>query len=191
MKTIELPKAGCILISDPFLPDQYFSRTIVLMAEHGPNGSLGIILNRPSEFKLSEINTRQTPEIFKDMDLPLFVGGPVHLDRLYFLCKDSELLKEDSKIIDGIYWGGDLETAKELLQSGKIKTDEIRFFIGYSSWEPGQLQREINEKSWLISQANAKFLMNNQPEILWSKVVKNLEEKYFEWAAYPLNPYLN
>jgi putative transcriptional regulator len=184
-KHIIKPQQGVILISEPSLRDFYFRQSVVLLAEHNEEGSFGIIINKPIETRVNEIL-----KDFPDLDLPVYLGGPVKTDSIFYI-HTKENVENSMKIIDGLYWGGDIETIKEMLSMKMIHEDEIRFFIGYSGWNPNQLDREIREKSWVLSHTSIHEIINKHPENLWSGHLKSMGSEYAIWANFPADPSYN
>ncbi len=184
-KPIIEPSQGIILISEPSLQDYYFKQSVVLLAEHSREGTFGVIINKPVEMRL--------PEIFEDMqefDFRVFLGGPVKNDSVFFIHTLGDV-SGSLKIMEGLYWGGDLNTVKSCIRKGLINENHIRFFVGYAGWHPQQLEREIGENSWVLSHTTAKDVINNRPEALWSNYLKHMGHDYAIWANYPSDPTLN
>jgi len=130
------PKKGKLLIAEPSLTgDVSFNRSVVLLAEHNDEGSVGFILNKPLNYSMNDL----VEEI--EMPFPVFNGGPVEQDNLYFIHKVPDLIPNSVEISDGIYWGGDFEITVTLVNSGKISQNDIRFFLGYSGWASLQLDQ--------------------------------------------------
>jgi len=180
-----VPKQGRILISEPFSEDHFFSRSIVLITEHDENGTLGFILNKPIEMQLDEL--------LADLpysDLSVSLGGPVNTDRIYFLHTLGEKIPNSIKILENIYWGGDFVTIKSLLKASVINPSQIRFFLGYSGWQPNQLISELKNNYWLVSDIDTNLIMNS-PDELWEKTLSNMDDKYKTWAFFPENPTYN
>jgi len=184
-RTIIRPRQGIILISEPSLRDFYFRQSVVLLAEHNAEGSFGIIINKPIETRISEVL-----KDFPDVDMPLYLGGPVKTDSLFFI-HTKEDIANSLKIIDGLYWGGDIEVITEMISMGLINENEIRFFIGYSGWNPNQLDREIKEKSWVLSHTSAEEIINKQPKKLWPGYLRSMGSDYAIWANFPSDPSYN
>ena len=140
-----LPKKGCLLVAEPtILNDMSFNRSVILLTEHTKEGSVGFILNKPLSYSINEL----IPEI--DANFMVYNGGPVEQDNLYFLHNVPELIPESVEISYGLYWGGDFETTKDLINEGKISKENIRFFLGYSGWDTNQLDEELEDNSWII-----------------------------------------
>lgn len=191
MTNIIAPEQGRILISEPFLNDFYFKRAIVLLAEHNMDGSFGLVLNKTTDLKLSDIITSKEIVIPKEFNANVYIGGPVKTDSLFFIHTRNDVISNSLKIMEGIYWGGDINELVRLMKKKALKPDEIRFYAGYSGWEPHQLDRELEEHSWVVAKTNASFLLKNDPEILWKKAVLNLGDEYAEWINYPIDPRMN
>jgi len=179
------PKQGIILISEPSLRDFYFRQSVVLLAEHNEDGSFGVIINKPIDARLPEV-----VKDFPDFDCKLYLGGPVKTDSLFFIHTRKEI-GHSVEIMKGLYWGGDLELIRDMIALGKISIDEIRFYVGYSGWNPNQLDREITEKSWILSHTSVEEVINNDPEKLWNSHLKSMGKDYAIWANFPSDPALN
>ncbi len=181
------PKPGRILISEPSLRDFYFSRSVVLLAEHSEEeGSMGIIVNKPINLKLSDVGKE-----FPNVDYPLYLGGPVHPDRLFYLHTLGDKIPGAMKIMEGLYWGGEIQRLVELIDLKMVSQEQVRFFIGYSGWEPNQLNDELKEKSWIVSNSSLETIMAPKPEQLWSNMLRTLGNDYAIWANFPTDPVLN
>jgi len=184
IKTI--PHTGDLLIAEPsILDDHEFSRAVILLSEHGKNGSIGFVLNRLTTYRLSDL--------FKDfkVDFPVFRGGPVAKNNLYFVHVVPELIPGSVKISNGIYWGGNFEAVKSLLNKELLQLKDIRFFIGYSGWSKGQLDSELKEKSWIVKTNSYKNVFLTNPKTLWKEEILKLGNEYKIWANAPINPRLN
>ena len=177
---------GKLLISEPALLDYYFERSVVLLADHNEEGSYGVILNKPINVKLNEIIND-----FPSSNIKVFLGGPVKTDNLFMIHTLGEQIDDSIEIVKGLYWGGNIEQIKDLIISKKIKPGSIHFYLGYSSWEPEQLNRELAENAWLVINASVKTVFDPQPKKMWSNFLKNLGDKYAIWANQPIDPILN
>ena len=94
-------------------------------------------------------------------------------------------------VFDDLFWGGNFETVKDMLETGLINDQKIRFFVGYSGWAPKQLDREISENSWVIAQISPGQIMENRSTNSWKEALLQLGKKYKLWANFPDNPDLN
>ncbi len=182
-----IPSKGRLLISEPTLKDFYFSRSLVLLVEHSAeSGSFGLIINRPVHLKLNEV-----VKDFPENNFPLYLGGPVHPDRLFYLHTLGEQLPGSMKVFGDIYWGGDIRKLMELIDLNVVTPEQVKFFIGYSGWETGQLAREMKEKSWVVSQPSANMVLSNHPENMWRSTLRKMGNDYAIWSNYPADPILN
>lgn len=180
------PAEGVILISDPFLQDPNFMRTVVLLCEHNAEGSVGFVLNRPYEQRLDDF----IPDL-EGYSIPVYYGGPVQPDTLHFIHNLPEIIPEGKQVGDGIYWGGDFQIVVELIRSRQLDLNSIRFFLGYSGWSEGQLKEELDEKSWLTIQGNLPLAFHKTPGELWRDAIRQMDESYHEIINYPIDPQLN
>ena len=155
------PAQGALLISEPFLRDFYFRRSVILLAEHNESGSFGLILNKPIDIKINEI-----VKDFPSFDANLFIGGPVGTDSLFVLHTLGNKISKSSKISQGLYWGGDIQMIREMIAAKAISPGEIRFYIGYSGWGAKQLDKELDQKSWLVTKAKAGVMLEDPAENL-------------------------
>jgi len=179
------PKQGSILISEPSLRDFYFRQSVILLAEHNEEGTFGVIINKPIEARLKDIIKG-----FSGYNLPVYLGGPVKTDSIFFIHTRSDIPRS-VPIMEGLYWGGDLDEIKAMLKNKTMSPREIRFFVGYSGWSANQLDREIKEKSWVLSQTTVSEVINDHPETLWSNYLKNMGQDYAIWANFPSDPSFN
>jgi putative transcriptional regulator len=182
----KIPEKGKILISEPFLPDTFFNRSIVYLTDHTPQGSVGFILNKKIDLKISSAITG-----FEGWDEDLNVGGPVAPDTLHYLHSMGELIPNSVPIKDNISWGGDIDIIRGLIKTSKIKNSQIRFFLGYSGWSAGQLERELKENSWVIAKVKSEIIMNNRGDDTWKRVLRTMKNKYRMWADFPDSPEMN
>jgi putative transcriptional regulator len=181
-----IPKKGKVLIAEPFLKDYYFKRSIILLTEHGNEGSVGFVLNKPVKMKIEEMVMDMPP--FETM---ISVGGPVGVNSLHYIHTLGDIIPESVRVFDNVYWGGDFATIKGLLKTGKINNHQIRFFLGYSGWQPNQLNSELQQSSWIVSSLNANEIMNTKVKNLWKNSLRQLGKKYELWSNFPEDPGMN
>lgn len=180
------PAKGRVLISEPFLDDPYFKRTTVLLAEHNEEGTIGFILN-----KELDVSLKDAIQGFPAFNGPLGFGGPVCKDQLFYLHTLGDTIGGSMEIKKGLYWGGDFDTVKSLIKDEKISPAQIRFFIGYSGWNPGQLEDEISKKSWIVCESKIQSVMKESGSQLWTELLKSLGKHYSIMANFPEDPSLN
>lgn len=180
------PASGILLIADPFLKDPHFKRAVVFLCEHQVEGSFGFVLNRPFEYSLSELVAG-----VEDLDIPVFVGGPVQKDTVHFLHQYPAIIPGGFKVVDDIYWGGDFEKAVSLIRSGEVDVNKIRFYIGYSGWSKGQLDSELKEKSWLTVAATKSLIFHPEVDEIWKDALRHMGGEYEMLVNFPIDPRLN
>lgn len=181
-----LPAIGNILISEPSLQDFYFARSVVLLAEHNEEGSFGIILNKPVDIKFNEI-----VKDFPPYDGKVFMGGPVSTKNLFYIHTKGDLIENSQSLGDDLFWGGNIEDVKMLLDSKLLDAQSIRFFVGYAGWTENQLNDELKTDSWLVSKADTKRLISYEPKEMWKNALKDLGSDYALWANFPSDPSMN
>lgn len=182
-----IPKNGCLLLSEPFMSDPTFERSVVLLCEHDTEGTLGLILNNPTHLILSDII-----EGTDNNDFPIFIGGPVESGILFFVHRAFDRLQSGTHILDNIYWGGDFDKLLVLIQENLIDSSDIKFFLGYSGWSPEQLSNELNQNSWAVHKNfDTDLLFINDGEDLWKRAIISLGPKFAHVAGFPKSPNLN
>ncbi len=181
------PKKGTLLVAEPALTgDVSFNRSVVLLAEHNEEGSVGFILNKPLDYSINDLIT----EI--EAPFKVFNGGPVEQDNLYFIHKVPHLIDNSVEISDGIYWGGDFDMTIQLINQGVITEKDIRFFLGYSGWASLQLDQELMSKSWIVvpNQYESDIIQKSS-KAFWKEHMIELGGDYLLWSNAPENPSLN
>ncbi|MDU8886372.1 YqgE/AlgH family protein [Yeosuana sp. MJ-SS3] len=181
------PKKGDLLIAEPsIIGDMSFNRSIILLADHTKEGSIGFILNKPLNYTIKEL----IPEI--EADFKVYNGGPVEQDNLYFIHKIPEIIPDSIEISLGIYWGGDFNRVVELIANNEIDDSDIRFFLGYSGWDSAQLENELKLNSWLVSKnIYEKEIIEKDYQTFWKEKMLELGGDYSIWSNAPENPSFN
>lgn len=180
------PQKGRVLISEPFLMDNYFKRSIVLITEHNDEGTIGFVLNKPVDIPISEI-----VENFPKVDVDLSLGGPVNTNTLHYIHTLGDIIPESIQVIGNIFWGGEFEVVERLLQSGNISNSQIKFFLGYSGWSPNQLDDELAENAWIVEALSAEEIMLPMNRNYWKRKLGKMGKKYKMWSNFPEDPELN
>ena len=182
-----VPSRGKVLISEPFLYDEMFGRSVILLVDHSTDGTMGLVLNKPLPLSLNDVLKE-----FKDIsNIPIYKGGPLSTDTLFYLhtLKDVE---DSLQIGKGVYLNGDFDAIRRYILQGNDIDGKIRFFLGYSGWEHDQLCQEIEENTWLIGSTSIASLMNEKGSAeLWKNVLGQLGGKYEIWSRVPQIPTLN
>lgn len=180
------PYRGSLLIAEPsILNDDSFNRSIILLTEHNEKSSVGFILNKPLKFTLGDV----IPEI--DCSFVIYQGGPVEQDNLYFVHKIPELIPDSIEVSKDIYWGGNFKSLKQLLIDKKIESTDIRFFLGYSGWGANQLEDELRNNSWFVSENDFENIFRVDNETLWKNKLMQKGGEYKIWANAPNDINLN
>ena len=181
------PKKGDLLIAEPSIINDFsFNRSVILLADHTDEGSIGFIINKKLKFTLKDI-IKETSSKYK-----IYNGGPVEQDNLYFIHKIPDLIPNSIEISKGIFWGGDFDVVLELIKNNLIKPSDIRFFLGYSGWEPKQLEKELESNTWIILENSLeKSLIEKNSNAFWKEKMLELGGEYTIWSNAPEDPALN
>lgn len=182
----KVAKQGRVLISEPFLNDTYFRRSVVLLTEHTDEGSVGFVLNKPVDLAVNDVLND-----FPEIDTEVSIGGPVNTNTIHYIHTLGERIPNSVKVLENLYWGGDFEVIKEMIVAGQIKGTEIRFFLGYAGWSPKQLENELSENAWLVSEMRPDHIMQGPGDNLWKEILERSGDKYKTWVNFPENPSLN
>ncbi len=178
---------GSLLIAEPsIIGDMSFNRAVVLLADHNEVGSVGFILNKKLDFNLKDLveNTQA--------DFPIYNGGPVEQDNLYFIHKLPDLIPNSIEISEEIFWGGDFHTVLELINSNQIEPEDIKFFLGYSGWGEQQLNDELASHAWVITKNTHKNqLISKCSNEFWKEKMLEMGGEYSIWSNAPENPSYN
>ena len=178
---------GKLIVSTPsILGDFNFRRSVILLASHKTSGSIGFILNKKLNYKLNDI--------VEDINIkfPLFYGGPVEQDNLFYLHRLGNVIPDSIKINSSLSWNGDFKFVTKLINENKLKVNDIRFFLGCSSWSNGQLEKELDEKSWEPFEiVSTEKVLKMKIQNMWKKCMISLGGKYRVWSNAPENPNFN
>jgi len=161
-------ETGKLLLAEPFMLDANFKRAVILLCDCHYEGALGFIVNKPMDIRVDELL-----EDFPEKEMKLYFGGPVAHDTIHFIHRKGDLVENSVEIANGIFWGGEFDKIKFLMKNEVITADDIRFFIGYSGWSPGQLEEELAYKSWILANMDKNYLFSGKSTDLWSQVMNN------------------
>jgi len=178
--------AGDILIAKPFLQDGVFKRSIIYLCQHNNEGSLGFIINKSHGMFLGDI----FPNL-KNSNFPIFDGGPVSPNQLFYTHTLGSKLKGSKHIVDDVFWGGNFHELSKLIEAKKINPEQIRFYIGYSGWSPNQLSNELNNNMWHTKKSIYNNLLQTSNNELWGKELLKINKSYKAFTDYSFDPSLN
>jgi putative transcriptional regulator len=179
---------GVFLIAAPSLRDPNFRQAVVLLCEHGPEGALGVVVNRPTAMSISEA-LPHVP-IIEGAGHVLYAGGPVQTNQVMLLYRGSQFPENAHHVFDGVCLGGDMGMVERILTSNG--SDELfRAYLGYSGWGPGQLEGEMKAGSWIIVPADPRWVFEKDPSLVWHDLVLTLDETYRPYAEMPFDPSCN
>lgn len=165
---------GNLLLAQPFMLDPNFKRSVVLVCEHkNERGSLGFILNKPLHMNIQELISD-----FPEIESSVYFGGPVATDTIHYIHDKGDLLEDSVEVYKGIFWGGNFERLKFLIENKLIKETNIQFFVGYSGWSEEQLIGELDSGSWVVAEMDSNYLFHKDESILWKKVMENKGSAY-------------
>lgn len=180
-------KSSKLLVASPAIfGDQHFQRSVILLTEEKDTGKVGFILNKKFNYDLNELMEGI------DAPFPLFYGGPVEPDNLFYIHRAADRIPNSIPIDENWFWCGDFKTVKQLINSKDLTQTEIRFFLGYSGWSAGQLENELASKSWIVIEKKISFdWIISPPNVLWKKLIHSIGGIYAIWANAPENPIHN
>ena len=184
-------KPGTLLISQPFLGDPNFERSVVLLCRHSPEeGAFGLVLTRLTEATLGQVLDLPLGDAGSSARLPLYVGGPVQPDTLHFLHQHADL-PGAQPLGQDVYWTGDFNALIALIDSGHTLPESVRLFVGYSGWSAGQLEEEIARGSWIRQPASAGKVFTLESDAFWRDILREKGGRFRALSNYPLDPRLN
>jgi putative transcriptional regulator len=183
-KNTKEPKSGHLLISDPFLDEDFFRRSVILLCDHSEEGTFGFVLNNYLEVDLHEVDQE-----FPDIQARISVGGPVETESLFFIHGFGDAIEGSLPITDDLFYGGTYEQIKVFLDQDPSNGSKIRFFLGYSGWEKQQLTDELKENSWIVANnISAQEILNTSNDHFWEFCLGKQGERYKTISKFPINP---
>lgn len=180
------PATGKLLIATPFLSDPSFSRSVVFLCEHGPDGTLGFVLNQLTSYTLGDLLSETT----YIQPLSVYQGGPVQPETLHIVHRIPAALG-GTDVVNGIHWGGSYEQLQEMARNYGSNENDLRLFLGYAGWTEGQLEKEIQEGSWLVGEPTQELVFETEPHLVWKKAISALGRNYEFLSNMPVDPQLN
>jgi putative transcriptional regulator len=175
---------GHLLVAGPSLVDPNFRRAVVLVGEHGEQGAMGVVLNRPSGATIGEAVPELAP-LVSDSEI-VHVGGPVQPSAIVVLADFEEPERAGTIVLESV---GFLPSEVEPDDLGELR--RARVFAGYAGWGPGQLDDELAEGSWIVEPALPEDIFTESPDELWSDVLRRKGGPFSVLALMPPDPSLN
>lgn len=168
-------KSGVLLVAEPFMWDPNFRRSVILVCAHNEEeGTFGFIINRPLKLKINDL----VPD-FPKFNATVFFGGPVDKElKLNYLHNLGELIEDSLPVMPGIWWGGNYEKLKFLVDKDLVKPENIRFVLGYAGWDPGQVAEEMAESTWIVAEADPNYLFGKPKGDMWEHVLQNKGDSF-------------
>lgn len=182
-KNSKRPKVGNILISDPFLDEDFFRRSVILICDHTEEGTFGFVLNNYLDVDLHEVDND-----FPDIAARISVGGPVETQNLFFIHGFGEQIEESIQINDELWFGGEYDQVLKALEVPENRK-KIRFFLGYSGWAKDQLKGELKENSWIVAtNIDADEILDTNNDQFWNYCLEKQGERFKTISKFPINP---
>jgi putative transcriptional regulator len=183
----EDPAKGKLLISDPFLDEDYFRRSVVYLCEHNIDGSFGFVVNNFISINLNELD-----ESLPKVEAQISLGGPMEVNSLYFIHQFGDQIQNSAEISDGVFLGGDFQQLSNKIVEDQSNISKVRFIIGYAGWKRKQLKEEIKNNAWIVKELSSPLqLFESQSRLSWKRVMFNLGGKYKIMSKFPLTPMNN
>lgn len=178
---------GTLLIASPELNGGVYFRGVILLCEHGPTGSLGLLMNKLPDFDLPNdiINLKE----MANSHVQLRLGGPLQSGQMMMLHSSAELSDQTLQLCPGVFLGGDLQFLQQA--ASEENGPSVRLCLGYCGWGPGQLEKEFLNNLWFVHPGDAKYIFETPPEALWRTLLKEMGGKYATLATIPDDLNLN
>jgi putative transcriptional regulator len=157
---------GKFIRSTSDLDNTDFEKTIILIIEDDEKGATGFIINKLFHRRLNEL-----VEFQQSIPFPLYAGGPVAQDGIFFLHSRPDIIEGSKHIIGPIYLGGNMQQAITAINQHLIAENDIKLFIGYCGWDDGQLNDELEEGSWLPLDAAVEKIFFSDDELDWEQML--------------------
>jgi putative transcriptional regulator len=155
---------GIIITSAPALQDPNFEKAVIVITEYNDNGALGFVVNKPFARRLNEL-----VEFKNAAPFALFAGGPVDTENLFVLHRRTDLVTGNKFLFRNVYMGGDFQQIIQCINKGSLTNNDIKLFIGYCGWDAGELEAEIEEGSWIVTETDDEIIFN-KGEGCWEKL---------------------
>ena len=180
------PARGHLLVALPTLLDPNFRRTVVLICEHGPEGSMGLVVNRPLEVEVSQLVLEEFPILTGTGKL--FSGGPVGKDSLVILRRGPGA-PEGHPILHDVHLAQDFELFRDAESLGE--DEDIRCFSGYAGWGADQLETELKSGAWELLDGDSTLVFDADPTVLWNEMIRRIGGPWSVYADMAPDPSMN
>ena len=177
---------GKLLIANPLLNDGFFNRSVVYITQHADEGVVGFVLNFKTQFKLRDVR----PQV-QNGNLPIYEGGPVAKNQLFFLHTLGEKIPDALQVEDNLYLGGDFNELLHLIDHENVSENDVRFFVGYSGWEIDQLENEIEKGSWFVHETDSSNVLKINTNELWGYELEKQKKSYKIFSEIGFDPSMN
>jgi putative transcriptional regulator len=167
---------GSLLVASEKLRDPNFAESVVLILEHDEdNGTLGVIINRRSEFPLSRV----FPDIKGASSDPIYLGGPVSTTAVQALLRLPNEMDEVRHVSGDVYATGSKQVIENSVRA-RVVSSKFRLYVGYAGWGPGQLEVEVRMGAWQVLADRPKLVFDDDPDSLWPRLTR---ESHMQVAA--------
>ncbi|MBK9287835.1 MAG: YqgE/AlgH family protein [Flavobacteriales bacterium] len=153
---------------------------MVLLCAHNEEGSFGFVLNRFIDMAIGDLMDDMPPSKSR-----ISIGGPVQSSNLYYLHTLGKHIEGSVAVLDDIQMGGDFDQLRAVLTADPKLAKHVRFFVGYSGWSEGQLEKELGQRSWLVHPADKRRVMNTSLKDLWGDTLRGMGKAFAPLANFP------
>lgn len=185
-----LPQRGSLLVAKPTVGDFFFKRSLVLIVDPDQDeGAMGVVVNHYMGYNLRDI----MPEIETVEEIPLWLGGPVGTQMMFYLhTLGPSVIPDAIEVGDGVYFGGQFDAIKQYVELGGPVEGRIKFIVGYSGWAKEQLTSEIARHDWaVLNNGGRNLLMGDGDDDQWREAVARFGDRYHLWLNLPNDPSCN
>ena len=182
-----LPQRGSLLVAKPTVGDFFFKRSLILSVDPDEGeGAMGVVVNHYMGYNLRDI----MPDIETVEEIPLFLGGPVGTQMLFYLhTLGPDVIPESIDVGDGVYFGGNFDAVRRYVELGGPVEGRIKFIVGYSGWAKDQIASEIERHDWaVLNDCGRGLLMDDGDDDQWRKAVSRFGDRYRMWLNLPSDP---
>lgn len=173
---------GSLVLPGPLTEDEKFKYTVMFVADIDTETMLTFTLNKITDKKINDL----VPD-FPPFDARFYEGGPIEDDKFFYVHKLGDKLRGSIHITEDLYWSGDYDHLKLLIETHQVEEDEIRFYIGYSVWELGYIEMQMAEEQWLFlpePPSIHEYIFSKTPRDLWKKVFSLTGESSTKFIAH-------